>query len=343
MKNTLVAILALIAIVLGGLAWSQKQRIAELEAARVAAENKAREAQRATDTTKQLLADAEKERAALQAQKARSVAPANAAPTTRRDPAAAMAVLDNPAMQRMMSASIKGSLDQRYASLFRQLRLSPTDLDKFKDLLVEKQMSAVDALRVAQSRGMTSNPAEMAGLMNKVQGEMDDSIHALLGEQGFQTFQDYNQNIASYGLLDQIERRLSYTNAPLQATQSEALLQILKTTTQPSALERAPGAGSMAGFMQTFAGGNALTASLTQRPITDATVDAAKGVLTAPQVDALRQLQTEQQSQAGAMQNVRGVLGVGGAGGTGDVRVEARVMTVPIGGATPTPAPPPKD
>jgi hypothetical protein len=95
--------------------------------------------------------------------------------------------------------------------------------------------------------------------------------------------------------------------------------------------------------MQTFAGGNALTASLTQRPITDATVDAAKGVLTAPQVDALRQLQTEQQSQAGAMQNVRGVLGVGGAGGTGDVRVEARVMTVPIGGATPTPAPPPKD
>jgi hypothetical protein len=272
--------------------------------------------------------------------KARPAPPANAtAAATRRDNTAnAMAVLDNPAMQRMMSASIKGSLDQRYSALFRQLRLSPADLDKFKDLLVEKQMSAVDTLRVAQSRGMTSNPTEMLGLMNKVQGEMDDSIHALLGEQGFQSFQDYNQNMASYGLLDQIERRLSYTNAPLQAAQSEALLQILKTTTQPSALERAPGAGSLAGIMQTFGGGNAMTASLTQRPITDATVDAAKGVLSAPQVDALRQLQTEQQSQAGAMQNMRGMLG---AGGTGDVRVEARVMTVPIGGAAPTPAPPP--
>lgn len=334
MKNTLLALLVVATLGLAGLAWNQRSRIAELEAAQADAAARAARAEKSAQATKQLLAEAEKARAAAptETKAARSAGGgAQAAGAARRDAANAMAVLDNPGIQKMMSTGMKNSLDQRYASLFRQLKLSPAALDKLKDLLVEKQMSAMDAMRVAQANGMMANPAEMAGVMNKVQGEVDESIHSLLGDQGFQHFQDYNQNMASYALLDQLERRLSFTNVPLEASQAEAMLQVFKTTTQPSQIERTAAGGAMAGFVQSFAGASPIAGAISQRPVTDATIDGARGVLSAPQLEALQQLQVEQQSQMNAMQNLRGAIG-----GPGAAVGEARVITIP---ATPQPAP----
>jgi len=318
------------ALVLGVLLWRQNQRLDELQ-------QQAATAQKHTQETERRLAAAEKSRTDLEAEvkSLRSQPAASRASSTRaQNPmAAANAMFDNPNFQRVMATSMKGTLDQRYAALFRQLKLSPADLDKFKDLLVEKQMSSFDAVRLAQSGDPAAKPGDIAGVVNKVQGEMDDSIRSLLGEQGFQRFQEFNQNTASYSLLDQVERRLSYTNAPLQESQSESLLQILKATTQPPAIERGPGGSAMASFAQGFAGSNPMLAAMTQRPITDDTIESAKNVLSAPQIEVLRQLQAEQQNQANTMQNLRGAFGPGGATGS-------TILTLPS--ATPPASPPPR-
>src|SRR4051812_32869569 len=59
------------------------------------------------------------------------------------------ALLANPEMQKLMAVQQKGALDSRYSSLFKQLNLSPADLEKFKNLLVEKQSAAMDVMAAA--------------------------------------------------------------------------------------------------------------------------------------------------------------------------------------------------
>ena len=66
-------------------------------------------------------------------------------------PMAFGAFMDNPAVQKLLSMQQKAGLDSRYAALFKQLNLSPADLDKFKNLLVEKQATVRDAVTAAHA------------------------------------------------------------------------------------------------------------------------------------------------------------------------------------------------
>ncbi len=314
-KTFLTALLAVATLVLAVLLFQARQQLALLEQKNTLdASDREAALKRATDAEKRL-ASADKSRASAEAElKTLREKPApspDAAPARRRDPgagmAAGMAALDNPAVQKMMANSMKGGLDQRYAALFRKLKLSPADLEKFKNLLVEKQMSGLDVMRAAQTQGLNpaTNGAELSSLMTKAQGEVDDSIKGLLGDQGFNQFQDYSKNIGSYGLLDQIERRLSYTNAPLDGTQSEALLRVLSETAK-SSMPAGAGSSAMMGFVQGMGATNPMMAALTQPRITDQTIASAQGVLGASQIEVLKQLQTEQQNQANSMQSLRG-------------------------------------
>lgn len=313
LKNIVLGVFAISTVVLAVLLMQTREQLALLEQtnARTAAANK--EALKQAAKAEERLAETEKDRDSIATElktlrEAPKPAP-TAASNRRRDPAAAMAMLDNPAMQKVMAGSIKRSLDQRYATLFRKLKLSPADLDKFKDLLVEKQMSGLDVMRAAQSQGLNpaTNPTEFSALMAKAEGEANDSIHTLLGDQSFGQFQDYSQNIGSYGLLDQIEQRLSYTNVPLESSQSEALLRVLSTTAKAPAMPGASNGGSaMASLMQSFGSANPMLAALTQPRITDQTIESAQGVLNPAQIEVLKQIQTEQQNQAASMQSLRG-------------------------------------
>lgn len=310
-KTFLTALFAVATLVLAALLFQARQQLAQLEQKNALdASDRDAALKRATEA-EQRLASADKRRASAEAElktlREKPAAAPDAAPARRRDPGAGFAALDNPAVQKVMANSMKGGLDQRYAALFRKLKLSPADLEKFKNLLVEKQMSGLDVMRAAQSQGLNpdSNPAGFSALMTKAQGEVDDNIRSLLGDQGFGQFQDYNQNIGSYGLLDQIERRLSYTNAPLDGAQTEALLLVLGETAK-SPIPAGAAGGAMASFVQGMGAANPMLAAMTQPRITDQTIAAAQGVLGASQIEVLKQLQAEQQSQAATMQSLRG-------------------------------------
>lgn len=313
MKNVSLAVLLIAAVFLGALAWWQNQQMALLEQNAASAAEDRLALQHRLASTEQRIAAAEKSRAdaetALTDLRNRP-APARA-PVARPDMAAtrtsALAALDNPAVQKVMAATMKASLDQRYGGLFRQLKLSPAELDKFKDLLTERQLSGMDVMRAAQTQGMNpaTDGANMAALMGKAQTDVDDSIRGLIGDQRFQQYQDFNQNIASYTLLDQIERRLSYTNAPLQESQSGPLLHALIDTAQPLPGFAGPGGGAVAGFVQSMAGSSPLVAAMTTRPMSNETIAQAQTVLTPAQTEVLRQIQAEQQSQTNMMQSLR--------------------------------------
>lgn len=335
-KNTALAVSLLAAALLGTLAWRRHLELASLQAdvARLTAEQLALQRRLADSDAR--LAAAGKRQAELEAAGHNapnppgtvSGRPFNVATGTRALPGNP---LENPATQKMMASSMKASLDQRYGGLFRQLKLSPAELEKLKDLLTERQMSAIDAMNAARTQGVSL--AGVPALVSKVQEDVDGSIRTLLGDERFNRYQDFNQNIASYSLLDQIERRLSYTNAPLQPAQSEALLRVL--------VETAPTAGAgpgtvVVGNNAAFVGAAPMIGMGGQSQISEATLARAGTVLDPAQTEVLRQLQTEQQNQVNLMQTLRAEAGGGGAG---TVRFQAG--TVMLSPGIPPPPPPP--
>lgn len=214
-----------------------------------------------------------------------------------------MGMLDSPEMRQLMAIDQKGRLDARYAELFRALNLPPDKLDRLKQLLVDRQNAPLDVLAAAHGEELFSggpNPA-MRELMQRETENIDTAIQELLGTTGYEEFQDFERTRAERDLVSRLANRLSYSEAPLTPEQSAALVDLLSAqrsaTPPPSTtaggiqgVQVAVAVGSSGDTLVNFHGGNDV-------PISEATVDSARTVLTPAQLAALQEIQAEQQAQ----------------------------------------------
>jgi hypothetical protein len=312
-------LLAVLALLLGGIAWYQWNAAGTLAAAldRTTAER---------DSLGRRVADLEKreksltqEAAALREQASATSAPAPTAggrTMTYRvgnagGSAGPMGALDSPEMRRLMAVGQRGQLDARYAPLFKSLGLPPQQLDRFKQLLVDKQNSAMDVMAAARSQGITPDSrGQLQSLMQQANRELDDGIKNLLGDSAYQQYQQFDRTQTQRAIVDQLATRLSYTDTPLTPQQSEQMVQLLADTAPP-----APSAGAQ--NVVTYGAARIATTSVGAGPaggplpvtvfnsmaggpgasITDEAVNRAQSVLSPTQVGALQQLQAEQQAQ----------------------------------------------
>jgi hypothetical protein len=313
-KNPLIVILLLSTIACGILAWTQYQRAARLTAASLsgddraalmrqlaAAETRIRDLEAAQAATPSgLSAGTENERPRRRA----PGAPATAAGDPRRDFRAGRdgframnAMLGTPEGARLMAAQQKAMLDNRYARLFQKLDLPPAQLEKFKSLLVEKENVMRDTLGAARDEGLDfrSSRDELRALVDQSNTELDAAIAAAIGQDKFDAYQTYQKTQAERAVVSQLDQRLSYAATPLTTAQSERLTTLLAS----SASSTAPGGADAPA--PSF--GGALMPSRIQ--LTDEVVTQAAGFLNASQIEALKQLQSEQQSQRQLMQLMR--------------------------------------
>lgn len=306
-KNTLLVGLLLTTAIAAAVIWRQHLELVALRAAALDTRERA-------DWQRRLWA-AEKRSTDLEQQLAKLPAPLPDAPpesgpsddlispTTARTASRGAginrfaAMMEQPEVQRLFALQHKAALDGRYADLFKRLGLTPAQLDQFKNLLVEKTTAAADVLMAAREQGI--NPRRdrdaVQQLVADSQADIDESIRALLGESGFTQFKQYEQTMPQRAVVDQLEQRLSYSSTPLSSEQGDALVRLLATHTNGSGGAFPPTAGAIAG------GPGGVIAPLTgARPagISEAAISQAGGILAAPQLEALRQLQQEQQAQA---------------------------------------------
>jgi len=244
--------------------------------------------------------------------------------------------LQKPETQRLIALQQKAQLDSRYAALFKGLNLSPAQLEKFKNLLVERQTSMMDVMTAAREQGVDprADPQGFRQLVAGTQAESDASIKTALGDTAYAQYKDFEKTMPPRATTDQLGQRLSYTSTPLTAEQSASMVTILAQTApatrQPGAAgstggtatvsvvadsgggRGGPGGSVIGGMFGALGGvggqGGGTTAN---SPITDATVNLAQGVLSGPQVDALKQLQQEQLAQQKLGQTFRETMGGG--------------------------------
>ena len=202
-----------------------------------------------------------------------------------------LAMMDDPKFAKLMATEQRGMLDNRYASLFKNLKLSPEQLQKFKDLLVEKQDSMRDVMQAARAQGLDprSDRAAFQQLVAQTNAELDATIASTLGAQGYQQYQQYEQTLPERNLVSQLDQRLSYSATPLTQEQQDQLIQVLSQSAPPTNPDRLARSGPNG----------------PRYNVTDQSIASASTVLTPDQVAALQQLQQEQQAQRAIFQQMR--------------------------------------
>jgi len=182
-----------------------------------------------------------------------------------------IAKLDDPEIRRLMNIQQLANINRRNADFYKTAKLTPTQLAEFQQLLLERQNTATDVLIAATQQGINpmQDPDEFNQMVKSAQAEVDAKIQTALGPDEYNQFQTFQQSQNQRGTVNQLQQDLSYTDAPLSDAQKTQMTQVIAQSNPE--------------------GGSA---------VNDTTVNLAQGVLSAPQIQALQNLQ--QQQQAGA-------------------------------------------
>ena len=138
-------------------------------------------------------------------------------------------MMDDPDMKKMMRQQQGAMMDMMYGGLFKQLGLTQEETDKFKELLLDRQMKAVEtggAFMKLQSED-NDKTAAMSELAEQ-QKEFDEQVKAFLGDARYTQYKDYNETMAERMTLNQFSEQMAGGRNPLNADQTSQLLEIMK-------------------------------------------------------------------------------------------------------------------
>jgi hypothetical protein len=335
-KNLLLAILAALVVASVTLAWRQAQELAQLRAATLLGDERANLEARLDQFKRRNLA-LQAELAALRSSRsdpgggtenksrkpgdgtnaggdsavlnklAALAAESGAASKRDGDLEVLAAMADLPEFQRMMALQQRGKVDEKYAALFKKLKLTPEEQSRLETLLADRQSAFTDALLAARDLGLTGKEArDMASkVANTTQKDVTASIKDLLGPQRFGQLQNYEKTAPQREMVDQLAQRLSYTPTPLSARQQDQLVQALvnppqqKITTNAKGGQKItilPAAPTMIAPLPGTVAGLGIGSS-SSVAISGAAVAQAQTFLSPQQLAALQRMQQEQQAQ----------------------------------------------
>lgn len=136
-------------------------------------------------------------------------------------------MMKDPAMREVLREQQKAMINLMYSGLFKDLNLSSEEQDKFKALLTDSQMKNIEAAK-GMFGGEDPNALEDAGKqIADSKKKTDEEIKALLGDQRFAQYEEYQKSMSERMQIDSFNKQLA-GGAPLREEQSTRILQILK-------------------------------------------------------------------------------------------------------------------
>ncbi len=214
-------------------------------------------------------------------------------------------LIDNPEFIQALDTYQQGTLDARFATLFRRLNLTAAELATFKRLLAEKENVALDVFAVSETtpQGPLS-PAALRESVSAAQAQVENAIESSLGSDRYAVYREYEATAAQRATVAQLEQRLSYSDTPLTPAQVESLVRIL-VVNAPEKSAAPLSAVSVVVAANTGELTPVIHASAVPGRVSDQAVVAARQVLGTEQVTALREIQDEQQAAVRASELIR--------------------------------------
>jgi hypothetical protein len=103
-------------------------------------------------------------------------------------------MMKDPQMKEMIRAQQKMMQDQMYGALFKYLNWPADKQDALKSLLLDRQMALTDA-GMSMMSGSESDRKQAMEETKTLKSDYDKKIQDLLGQQDYQTFQDYEKTV----------------------------------------------------------------------------------------------------------------------------------------------------
>ncbi len=136
-------------------------------------------------------------------------------------------MFSDPKMKSVMRAQQSAAVNMMYADLAKELGLAPDVARQVLELLGSRQAEMAEKGMAAMSNGGGKDFADVGKDSIAAKAAYDDQLKAILGDDGFNKFQDYEKSIGERAVLDQIQRQLSASGTAIDATQSKGLLAIM--------------------------------------------------------------------------------------------------------------------
>jgi hypothetical protein len=140
-------------------------------------------------------------------------------------PVSAQQLQADPEYRDALLAQTRLQLQNSYPGLIEELRLSATDADELFTLLAENQVreSATRITGPTNARD-PATVAEAERLRQENQAKLNASLVALLGDDKYAQYQDYQQTRSARSTVTSFGYTLAQANQPLTATQARTLL-----------------------------------------------------------------------------------------------------------------------
>ena len=138
-------------------------------------------------------------------------------------------MMKDPAMREMMRGQQKAMMGLMYSGLYQDLNLPKEQQEKLAELLLDGQMKSIEtAQAMMDPESATNNPAAARQAAADQKKESDEKIRALLGDEKYAAYEDYQKNVGERMQLNQLRGQLEEAKIPMQAEQEQQLLAILK-------------------------------------------------------------------------------------------------------------------
>jgi cytoskeletal protein RodZ len=196
--NLLALALFVVAVILGGFAWWEHGRAAAAEQRVTELEQKITELERGAqmETPPAMTRNAP----LPPPEPMPSEEPPAPPPANQRGIAVANAIgnlLNNPQIQQLAAGMTQGIVTNAYAGFVQQMNMSEEQAAAFNELVAQRAMIGQQVLRDATAQGLDlqANGAQLQVLVRQSEAQVDQQIRGVLGDQGFQQYQDYSRNV----------------------------------------------------------------------------------------------------------------------------------------------------
>lgn len=136
-------------------------------------------------------------------------------------------MMKDPAMREMMRDQQKAVIKLMYAGLFKDLNLTPEEKDKLQGIFTESQMQNVEAAQGMFGGEKEGAAEEATRQITEGKKQTEAEVRALLGEERYAQYEDYQKNMAERMQLDQFKNQLA-GDSPLRDEQMKQLLQLMQ-------------------------------------------------------------------------------------------------------------------
>jgi len=138
-------------------------------------------------------------------------------------------VMNDPAMKELMRIQQRDALEKQYATLFKELGLTPEQREAFLAAMADGQTRQWEGMDWSGGDGRGDEASREARTQKwaEEKKKQDEAIKGLLGETGFAKYQEYTRTTGERMVLDEFRNQLARTGTPLNDSQSGDLLKIM--------------------------------------------------------------------------------------------------------------------